>query len=145
MEWKHGECWKLQFFKNKLWVLLVIWVKWKQSVCSRILLHSNTLYTLFVPFFVQGIYKFKCDNFLSDILLQYPNLNDSNNCVELKTYFKCLPSHDLKYWVEFSQIYLMYKYPKPGITWPFESFYTWWRPDWIWNVMLKTVHLGTIK
>ena len=43
--------------------LLVIRVKWKQSVCSITLLYSSTFYSLFLPFFVLEIFKFKYDTF----------------------------------------------------------------------------------
>ena len=43
--------------------LLVIWVKRKQSVCSIILLYSSTFYSLFLPFFILEIFKFKYDRF----------------------------------------------------------------------------------
>ena len=41
--------------------LSVIWVKWKQSVCSITLLYSSTFYSLLLPFFVLEIFKFKYD------------------------------------------------------------------------------------
>ena len=47
--------------KVNWWFLLVIWVKWKQVVCSMTLLYSSTFYCLFLPFFVLEIFKFKCD------------------------------------------------------------------------------------
>ena len=43
--------------------LLVIWAKWKQSVCSIIRLYSSTFYSLFLLFFVLEIFKFKCNKF----------------------------------------------------------------------------------
>ena len=43
--------------------LLVIWVKRKQSVCSIILLYSSNFYSLFLPFFILEIFKFKYDRF----------------------------------------------------------------------------------
>ena len=52
-----------QFLKVNCGFLLVIWVKWKQSVCSITLLYSSTFYSLFLPFFVLEIFKFKYDKF----------------------------------------------------------------------------------
>ena len=43
--------------------LLVIWVKWKQSECSITLFYFSTFYSLFLPFFVLEIFKFKYDTF----------------------------------------------------------------------------------
>ena len=63
MERKRGKCWKLSIFKVNFRFLLVIWVKWKQSVCSITLLYSSTFYSLFLPFFVLEIFKFKYDTF----------------------------------------------------------------------------------
>ena len=51
------------FLKVNCGFLLVIWVKWKQSVRSITLLYSSTFYSLFLPFFVLEIYKFKHDKF----------------------------------------------------------------------------------
>ena len=63
MERKPGKCWKFPVFEGKLQNLCVIWVKWKQSVCSITLLCSSTFYSLFLPFFVQEIFKFKYGKF----------------------------------------------------------------------------------
>ena len=45
----------------------VIWMKWKQSVCSITLPYSSTFYSLFLPFFFffffVVIFKFKYDKF----------------------------------------------------------------------------------
>ena len=51
------------FLKVNRGLLLMIWVKWKQSVCSIILLYSITFYSLFVPLFVQEIFIFKYKRF----------------------------------------------------------------------------------
>ena len=50
-----------QFLKEDYKFLSVIWVKWKQSVCSITLLYSSTFYSLLLPFFVLEIFKFKYD------------------------------------------------------------------------------------
>ena len=50
-----------QFLKENCKFLSVIWVKWKQSVCSITLLYSSTFYSLFLAFFVLEIFKFKYD------------------------------------------------------------------------------------
>ena len=63
MEQKCGKCWKSQLWKLNWWFLLVIWVKWKQSVCSVILPYSCVFYNLFTPFFVLEIFKFQYDKF----------------------------------------------------------------------------------
>ena len=41
-------------------ILLVIWVQWKRSVCSIILVYSSAFYSLY-HFFVLEIFKFKCN------------------------------------------------------------------------------------
>ena len=51
------------FLKVNSKFLLVTWVIWKQSVCSIILPYSCTFYSLFLPFFVLEIFKFKYDRF----------------------------------------------------------------------------------
>ena len=51
------------FLKVNYRFLLVIWVKWKQSVCSITLLYSSTFYSWFLTFFVLEIFKFKYDTF----------------------------------------------------------------------------------
>ena len=51
------------FLKVNCWFLLVISVKWKQSLCSITLLCSSTFYGLFLPFFVLEIFKFNYDMF----------------------------------------------------------------------------------
>ena len=53
----------MPIFEGKLQVFSVIWVKWKQSVSSITLLYSGTSYSLFLPFFVVEIFKFKDDKF----------------------------------------------------------------------------------
>ena len=63
MEWKRGKCWKLRICEGKFRVFFVIWVKWKESVCAITLPYSSTFYSLFLPFFVLEIFKFKCDMF----------------------------------------------------------------------------------
>ena len=62
MEWKPGNCWNSQLFEGKFLFLLVIWVKWKQSVCSIILLWCITFYSLYLPFFVLEIFKGHCSH-----------------------------------------------------------------------------------
>ena len=52
-----------QFLKVNCRFSLVIWVKWKQSVCSITLFYSSAFYSLFLPFFVLEIFKFKYDTF----------------------------------------------------------------------------------
>ena len=52
-----------QFLKVNCRFLLVIWVKQKQSVCSITFLYSSNFYSLFLPFFVLEIFKFKFDTF----------------------------------------------------------------------------------
>ena len=51
------------FLKVNCRFLLVISVKLKQSVCFITLLYSITFYSLFLPFFVLEIFKFKYDTF----------------------------------------------------------------------------------
>ena len=63
MERKCGKCWKLPIFERKLQVFSIIWVKWKQPVSSITLLYSSTFYSLFLPFFILEIFKFKYDKF----------------------------------------------------------------------------------
>ena len=60
---------------------LVIWVKSKQSVCSAILLYSGTFYSLFLPFFVLEIFKFKHDKVFAR---HYASISKShlNSCVQ---------------------------------------------------------------
>ena len=41
----------------------LVWVKWKQSVCSISFLYSTTFYIFFLPFVVLKIFKFKYGNF----------------------------------------------------------------------------------
>ena len=50
-----------QFLKENYEFLSVICLKWEQSVCSITLLYSSTFYSLFLPFFVLEIFKFKYD------------------------------------------------------------------------------------
>ena len=49
------------FLKEDCKFLPVIWVKWKQSVCSITLLYSSTFYSLFLWFFFPKIFEFKYD------------------------------------------------------------------------------------
>ena len=49
------------FLKEDCKFLPVIWVKWKQSVCSITLLYSSTFYSLFLWFFFLKIFEFKYD------------------------------------------------------------------------------------
>ena len=58
--------------------LSVIWVKWKILACFITLPCSSNFYCLFIPFFVQEIFKFKYGKFSSDNLLPFPNSNDLN-------------------------------------------------------------------
>ena len=50
-----------QFLRENCKFLLVIWIKWKWPVCSITLLYSRTFYSLFLPFFVLEIFRFKYD------------------------------------------------------------------------------------
>ena len=52
-----------QFLKGNYKFLSVIWVKWKQSVCSIILPCSSIFYSLFIPFFILEILEFKYGKF----------------------------------------------------------------------------------
>ena len=52
-----------QFLKGNFKFLSVIWVKWKQSVCSIIRPCSITFYSLFIPFFVLEMFKFNYGKF----------------------------------------------------------------------------------
>ena len=52
---------KITNFWGKIVFLLVVWIKWKWLVCSITLLYSSTFYSLFLPFFVLEIFKFKYD------------------------------------------------------------------------------------
>ena len=67
------------FLKVNCRFLLVIWVKWKQSVCSIILLYSSTSYSLLLPFFVLEIFKFNYGKFFIRHSASFPNLNDLNS------------------------------------------------------------------
>ena len=76
------------FLKVNWFFFLVIWVKWKQSVCS-IILYSSTFYSLFLPFLALKICKFKyiyLASFLSNVLLPFPNSSDLNNCGSIVYY-----------------------------------------------------------
>ena len=55
-------------------------------------------------------------------------------------YFRCVPPHDLGYLGPVPQIFLMLKYPKVGIIWFTDSFYTRLKSDWMWNVVLTSVY-----
>ena len=62
-----------QFLEGNCKFLSVIWIKWKQLVCSTTLLYSSTCYSLLLLFFVLEVFKFKYDILL---LLSFPYLND---------------------------------------------------------------------
>ena len=51
------------FLKVNCAFLLVIWMKWKQSLYSITLLYSSTFYSLSLPFFNLEIFKLKYDTF----------------------------------------------------------------------------------
>ena len=55
----------------------------KKSVCSITLLYSSTIYSLFLPFFVLEISKFKYDKFFVRILLPSPNSNDLSSRAQI--------------------------------------------------------------
>ena len=57
MEWKHGKCWKLPIFKGQLWVFS----RYLSHMKTVSMFYSSTFYSLFLPFFVQEISKFKYD------------------------------------------------------------------------------------
>ena len=75
--WRRSKRWKSQLFEGKLRVF--IRVKWKQSVCSIVLLHSIIFYRLFLPFFVLEIFNFKYDKFFVKHSASILNLNDLNS------------------------------------------------------------------
>ena len=53
---------KSPIFKGKLWIFVSYLSEMKiVSLCSIILLYSRHLYSLFLPFFVMEIFKFKYD------------------------------------------------------------------------------------
>ena len=60
MEQKCGKCWKSRIFEGKLQVFISYLSKMR-IVCSITLLYSSTFYSLFLPFFVLEIFKFKYD------------------------------------------------------------------------------------
>ena len=60
MEQKCGKCWKSSIFEGKLWVFISCLSEMK-IVSSSTLLYSSTFCSLFLPFFVLEIYKFKYD------------------------------------------------------------------------------------
>ena len=68
------------FLKVNCWFSLVIWPKWKQSVCFIILLYSSTILVQVVStIFCSGdIKNSSMTGFLFDILLLFPNSNDLN-------------------------------------------------------------------
>ena len=78
MERKRGKCWKSPIFEGKLRVF-ISYLSEMKIVCSITLLYSSTFYSLFLPFFVLEIFKFKYGKVLSDILLPFPNSNDLNS------------------------------------------------------------------
>ena len=52
------------FLKVNCGFLLVIWVKWKQSVCSIILIYFIAFYSLFIPFLLWRYLNSSTTNFL---------------------------------------------------------------------------------
>ena len=62
MERKCGKCWKLSIFEGKLQVFLS-YLRGMKTVSSITLPCSSTFYSLFLPFFVLEIFKFKYDKF----------------------------------------------------------------------------------
>ena len=58
MKQKRGKCWKLQIFQGKLQVFFSYLSK-MEIVCSITRLYSNLFYSLFLPFFILKIFKFK--------------------------------------------------------------------------------------
>ena len=62
VEWKCGKCWKLPIFEGKLRVFFSYLSEMK-IVSSTTLPYSSTFYSLFLPFFVLEIFKFKYDKF----------------------------------------------------------------------------------
>ena len=67
--------------------LSVIWVKWKQSVCSMVLSYSSAFYSLFLPLFILEIFKFKYGKFCFHFQIRiiwtaagYPFLLDVHLC-----------------------------------------------------------------
>ena len=65
-----------QFLKGNCKFFSVIWVKWKQSVCSIILVYSSTC---FCHFLFWRYLNSSMKSFLLDILLSFPNSNDLNS------------------------------------------------------------------
>ena len=57
MEQKCGKCWKSPIFEGKLWVFISYLSN--QYICSITLLYYSTFCSLFLPFFVLEIFKFK--------------------------------------------------------------------------------------
>ena len=60
MEWKCGKCWKSPIFEGKLWVFFSYLRMIVNFVTAP---YSSTFYSLFLPFFVLEIFKFKYDKF----------------------------------------------------------------------------------
>ena len=58
MKQKRGKCWKLQIFQGKLQVFFSYLSK-MEIVCSITRLYSSLFYSLFLPFFILKIFKFK--------------------------------------------------------------------------------------
>ena len=54
MELKHGKSWKLPIFEEKLWIFISYLIIYQLSD-----IYSSTFYSLFLPFFVLEIFKFK--------------------------------------------------------------------------------------
>ena len=61
MNWAKTNVENHQFLKEDCEFLSVIWVKWKWSICCVTLLYSSTFCSLFLPFFVLELFKFKYD------------------------------------------------------------------------------------
>ena len=80
MERKCGKYWKSLIFERKLQVC-ISYLRKMRIVCSITPLYSSTFYSLFLPFFVLEIFKFKCDKIFVRHLLPFPDSNDLNSCV----------------------------------------------------------------
>ena len=61
MERKRGKCWKSQIFEGKLWVVISYLSKMRIVSMFYNSSYSSTFYSLFLPFFVLEIFKFKYD------------------------------------------------------------------------------------
>ena len=60
MKRKRGKCWKPPIFEGKL-LVFICYLREMKIACSITLLYSSTFYSLFLPFFVLKIFKFKYD------------------------------------------------------------------------------------